>query len=64
MLDRLKLMEVLPDEARWFDRTHSKDYSTQGAQPHSLEFLPGGLQKDGATTLLAEINYQLGRNRS
>lgn len=63
MLDRLKLMEVLPDEARWLNRTHSEDYLTQGAQPHSLQFLPDGLQKDGATTLLAEINHQLGRNR-
>ncbi len=64
MLDRLKLMEVLPDEARWFDGTRSEDYSTRGAQPHSLQFLPEGLQKDVAATLLDEINYQLGRTRS
>lgn len=29
MLDRLKLIDVLPDEARCFDRTHSQDYSTR-----------------------------------
>ena len=64
MLDNLKIMEVLPDEARWLDGTRSEDYSKHGAKPHSLRFLPDGLQNDGASTLLTEIDYQLGRTRT
>ncbi|UQB75914.1 hypothetical protein KI427_27155 (plasmid) [Rhodococcus ruber] len=61
MLDNLKLLQVLPDEARWLDGTRVENYSARGAKPHSLRFLPEGLQKDGPTALLDEIEYQLGR---
>lgn len=64
MLDNLKLLEVLPDEARWFDGTRVEDYSARGSKPHSLRFLPEGLQKDGPAAVLDEIEYQLGRTDS
>ena len=38
--------------------------SAHGAEPHSLRFLPDGLQNGGACTLLTEIDYQLGRTRT
>lgn len=61
MLDNIKLMEVLPDEARWIDGRHVEDYAKRGSKPHSLRFLPEGLEENGPSTLLAQIDYQLGR---
>ncbi len=60
MLDRLGLIEVTADPARYDDGKVS-DYTGRGAQPHTIRFLPDGLARDGGQALLEVIDQQLGR---
>lgn len=62
MLDRLGLLEVIPDSRRRSDGK-STEYEKKGAQPHELRFLPHGLQNDAAATLASELDHQILRGR-
>ncbi|MGW5230423.1 hypothetical protein ACWEP5_36515 [Nocardia niigatensis] len=60
MLSRLKLIDVAEDVDR---NPNGKvtDYAKNGAQPHALLFLPGGLDRDAGTAVRGQLDYQLSR---
>ena len=60
MLSQLGLVTVTPDDRRRPDGT-VEDFNSEGAAlPHVLGFIPAGFDRDGFTTLTAEIDRRLG----